>query len=335
MLCTEKTFTKCEGALANGELQAVLFFEENFGLASILADRLERQFQPEEKIILDYQDIEKDFKARLYSLLGNDFFSTRKVIKIFNAKGKDLKANFQFLTEERFTDKLIIIFGNEIDGKNALKTLFEKCDFTASVSCYQDDEVTAREFITAFCNQNNLRMDADAVQCVASFLHGDRALLLHELEKIQILYGDKEDITVSDVENIIENEQSFDAGALADFILLGDKRKAVQMFDMAKTEISAGEEAISIIEIVRTFLYIISDIVDRRQIIESGGTLEQAMKVRFVFFKRVPIVSRILTINTVQKLNILIKAAMQTEKIAKIYGDAIAKSYFEKHLIMR
>ncbi len=66
MLCTEKTFTKCEGALANGELQAVLFFEENFGLASILADRLERQFQPEEKIILDYQDIEKDFKARLY-----------------------------------------------------------------------------------------------------------------------------------------------------------------------------------------------------------------------------------------------------------------------------
>ena len=59
------------------------------------------------------------------------------------------------------------------------------------------------------------------------------------------------------------------------------------------------------------------------------------MKVRFVFFKRVPIVNRILTINTVQKLNQLIKAAMQTEKIAKIYGDAIAKSYFEKHLIMR
>ena len=335
MLCTEKTFTKCEGALANGELQAVLFFEENFGLASILADRLERQFQPEEKIILDYQDIEKDFKARLYSLLGNDFFSTRKVIKIFNAKGKDLKANFQFLTEERFTDKLIIIFGNEIDGKNALKTLFEKCDFTASVSCYQDDEATAREFIATFCGQNNLHLDTDAVQCVASFLHGDRALLLHELEKIQILYGNKETITVADVENIIENEQSFDAGALADFILLGDKRKAVQMFDMAKTETAAGEEAISIIEIVRTFLYIISDIVDRRQIIESGGTLEQAMKVRFVFFKRVPTVSRILTINTIQKLNLLIKAAMQTEKIAKIYGDAIAKSYFEKHLIMR
>ena len=85
MVFTETTFEKCIANINN--INAVLFFGPNFGLGTILGDKLEKTFSPEEKVIIDYDDVDKNFKQNLDSLLSNDFFSTVDSI-IFSVKIK-------------------------------------------------------------------------------------------------------------------------------------------------------------------------------------------------------------------------------------------------------
>ena len=71
MVFTEKTFDKCLSTLE--ELNAILLLGQNFGLATILGDKIKQTFLPEETIIIDYQDCDKNFGSLLFGMLGDDF----------------------------------------------------------------------------------------------------------------------------------------------------------------------------------------------------------------------------------------------------------------------
>ena len=59
MVFTEKTFDKCLSTLE--ELNAILLLGQNFGLATILGDKIKQTFLPEETIIIVYGDIWQTF----------------------------------------------------------------------------------------------------------------------------------------------------------------------------------------------------------------------------------------------------------------------------------
>ena len=61
------------------ELNAILFFQTNFGLACEIADKIKQKFQQEEIVIIDFQDDEKSFMQKLQNELCDGFFSTKKL----------------------------------------------------------------------------------------------------------------------------------------------------------------------------------------------------------------------------------------------------------------
>lgn len=326
MVFTEKTFSKCLDKI--NELNAILFFGKNFGLATVLCDRIRETFKPEETVILDYQDMDKNIGITIHGLLGNDFFSTKKLIKVFNTKPKILK-EISFLDEELFNDKLIIFFAPEVDGKTALKTFFEKSENLASISCYEDDERMAIDVIKLYANENNISFTEDAINIMAEMIHGDRRDLLNELEKIKLLsQSKKENITAEFISSTLETEQEFNPFNLFDYILLKQTTKAVKEFQLFK----ASQE--QIIMLTRLFLKNLSDTLTMKQEIENGENIDFVIKKHFIFFKRITSVKKILQTTTIKQLTTHIKIIQQIEKNAKIYGNNIAISLFEKEFII-
>ena len=326
MLFTDKTFAKCLQKIANGEVKSVLFAGSNYGLATIFTDEIVQMFQPDEKILLDFLNNDGNFGIKLHSLLGNDFFSAKKIIKVYNISSKVIK-DIKFLDEEIITDKIIIFFGNELEGKSALKTFFEKGNSTACVNCYNDDEGTAKEAIVNFFATKNVNISQEAVLEMARMLHGDRGLLLNECEKL-LLYCNGKDITMAEVNDAITNEQSVNPSHLADLILAGDTKQAFKEFELFE------KEDIQIIMFIRLFLRAIEEILDIQNIVLSGQPIELAIKSKFIFWKRIPLVKKIVTSVPKTLLDNYITIALQTEKKAKIYGNEIAKKYFIRNALL-
>lgn len=331
MVFTEKTFSQCLSSL--NDINAILFFQTNFGLACEMADKIKKTFQQEEVVIIDFQDDEKGFIQKLQNELCDGFFSSKKLIKVYNFKpnGKSkIKDELKFLNDEKFNDKLILFFAPELDGKSAIKNVFEKGDFTASIACYDDDEKIASEYISQFCQEHQLKIAPQAQKSISEMLHGDRIMLKGELEKLLMLYGNSSVITEQDVENAIENEQEFNPVDLCDAVLSGNTIKAIKLFDMFKT---SEEGSNNIILIVRMFINNIENLMQMRDGIDNNLTsIDEAIK--FIFWKRKNIIQKILQTLSMKHLEWFFSKLLEIEKSAKKYGNDIATRLFENNIIL-
>ena len=327
MIFTEQTLSKCIDNLHS--LNAVLFFQTNFGLALEMSKRIQEQFVCDEVVILDFQDIEKHFAQTLKEQLCDGFFATRKIIKVYNFKptGKSkLKEELKFLNDNKIIDKLILLFAPDLDGKATIKTFFEKGDFTASIACYNDDEQTAVDFIDNFFKSRQIVIEKQAVKEMASMLHGDRKNLISECEKI-MLYTNNCQITIEDVNKAIINEQVADPGACIDGLLSGQLSKALQEFELCE------KEDIQMILFARLFMRSVEEALDIKNMLSNGTDIDAAIKAKFIFWKRIPLVKLAVIKNTISMLENYIKIALQVERMAKIYGNDIAKYYFIRNIV--
>ena len=331
MLFTDKTFENCLSNIQSGKIKAVIFTGKNYGLSTILADKIVSIFNPEETVFLDYQDDKKDtpFLLNLKTNLQSGFFSNRKLIKVYNIKSKrGISKELSFLDEECISDKMVLLFGTEIDGKCELKSFFEKGEQIACVNLYEDDEKTAINVINQFFQENNKQIEASAVKAIAEMLHGDRKALLCECEKM-LMYCNDKNITLNDVEIAIESEQASNSIAFADFVLSGDFKKALKEFELLE------KDDVPIIMLVRTFIRAVEEVVDIKQMVVSGGDIDSAIKSKFLFWKRIPFIKIAVMKNNITALNSYIKTSLKVEKMSKIYGETIAKQVFIREIILK
>ena len=328
MVFTEQTFLKCLNKL--DELNAILFFQSNFGLAVDMAEQIKKMFQYDEIVVLDFQDIDKNFTKILQEQLCDGFFSSKKIIKVYNFKpnGKSkIKDELKFLENNKIKDKIILFFANEMDGKSSIKTFFEKGNFTASIACYDDDENTAIKHIQQFFSANQKSIDKEAINFMANMLHGDRQNLTSECEKI-LLYCQNKNITLQDVENAIINQQTANPVAFADSLLSGEISKSLQEYELCE------KEEMQIILFLRSFIRSTEDILDIKNMLQNGFNIDDAIKAKFIFWKRINNVKLSVAKSSIQMLKNYIKIALNAEKMAKIYGNDIAKHYFIRNVVL-
>lgn len=328
MVFTENTFSKCISKL--NEINAILFFQPNFGLSMEMMDEIKKNFQHDEVVVIDFQDNEKNFISQLKEQLCDGFFSTKKIIKVYNFKPNarsKLKDEIKFLNEKKFNNKIVLFSAPELDGKSTFKNIFEKGEFTASISCYEDDEKTAEQYIIKYFKEKNVNIEQNAVKEIAQMLHGDRQLLKSECDKIMI-YTNYNNITQEDVSKTMINEQEGDLIYFIDNVLCGDVKKAIKEFDLLE------KQDIQMILLCRSFIKSIEDIIDIKKQIENGLDNENAIKNKFFFWKRTPYIKKAISISSIQLLEKYITILMQTEKMTKIYGNDIAKQFFIKNIIL-
>ena len=328
---TEKTFNKCLSMVLSGEITAILFTGKNFGLSIELSNKIIQAFNPDEKITLDYTDDAKEspFIAELQSNLQDGFFSSKKVIKVFNIKSKKgISRSLYFLNNDEIKDKIVIFFGDEIDGKSELKHFFDKGEKTACVSLYEDDERTANECVKEIFANKKINIANDAIDKIANLLHGDRGVLISECEKLELYCKDKQEITINDVLIAVNDVVETNLANFVDNVLAGNAIKTVQEFD------KLTEESGSLILISRMIIKIATNILLMKKSIENGESVEQVIKSNFIFYKRIPLVKQILSRTTTQAIENYIKNTIQIEKFTKIYGEKIAKQIFIKAIIL-
>ena len=328
MVFTEGTFQNCLAKLQ--EINAILFFQPNFGLAVELAEQIQKNYSYDEKIIIDFQDVEKNFISVLKNHLCDSFFAAKKIIKVYNFKpnGRSkIKDELKFLNDKKISDKIVLFFAPELDGKSAFKTLFEKGNFTASIACYNDDEKNASQIINNFFSERNIKISNEAAKAMAEMLHGDRKMLISECEKI-MLYCQNKEITVTDVEETVINEQESNPISFADYLLSNSIDKAVKEFDLI---IKKDEQ---IIPLTRMFNKIVEEVLDIKTIVQNGANVDDVIKSKYIFWKRVPFVKTSVAKSTIQLLENYVKTSIQTEKMAKLYGNKIAIQYFIRNIIL-
>jgi DNA polymerase-3 subunit delta len=328
MIFTELTFNKCLSKLDS--INAILFFQQNFGLASEMADKIKQNFAHDEIVVLDFQDIEKNFSSVLQENLCDSFFSSSKIIKVYNFKpnGRSkLKDELLFLNKNNYKNKIVLFFAPELDGKSSFKTFFEKGDSTASIACYGDDENKAKQCIQNFFSEKSIAISQQAICLMAKMLHGDRKTLISECEKMAI-YSNNNEITIEDVENIIVDNSVVDPITFVDNLLAGNIKQAVFEFEILK------KDCMSIIPLIRIFIQSVELLLSIKTMVQDGIDVNTAMKSKFVFWKRIPLLKIAIANTTIGMLEKYIAIAIQVEKVAKLYNENIALNYFDRKLIL-
>ena len=324
MRFSAKTFGDCVEEVLHGEINAILFSGNNYGLATILADDLSASYNADERVFLDFQDDTKDnpFIQTLYSNLQGGFFSSKKIVKVYNiGSKKGIAKDLSFLEEQKFEDKLVIFFAEDLQSRCELKTFFEKGKKIASIDLYEDTEDEAKTIIKSFFAERNINIENDAVLTIAKLLHGDRLALLQECEKM-IYYRNGERITAEDVNNAIESEQKGDLMNFVDNLLAGNTIKANEEFDLLV------QEDIQMIMLLRFLLKQVQNTLALKQEIE-GGKIWEEIGMR-IFWKRKGLVKLAVSKITKQAFDKYLKDILKIEKIAKEYGNEIARSFFVK-----
>lgn len=328
MRFTSKTFENCIEGILNGEINAVLFSGNNYGLATVLTDNLSNSYRPEEKTFLDYQDDTKDkpFIQSLYADLQSGFFSSKKIIKVYNISSKKgIAKDLAFLEEQNFIDKFVIFFAEDLQSRCELKTFFEKGKRIACVDLYEDTEDEAKTVIKSFFSERNIEIESDAILMIAKLLHGDRLALLQECEKM-VYYCNGEKITPEAVNNAIESEQKGDLMNFIDNMLAGNRLRSFEEFDLLV------QDDVQMIMLVRFFLRQVQSTWALKQEMDSGKSWDEIGTK--IFWKRKGLVK--IAVSKITKLTFdkYVKNILNIEKIAKEYGNSIARSYFVKLFLL-
>lgn len=125
----------------------------------------------------------------------------------------------------------LLVLGGDLAPKSKLRAGAEKHTNCIALPCYKEEgrglEKLIRETLTGF----GLQADAGAMAYLTGHLHGDRMVILNELEKLSIYMGEEEHITEDMAIQVVgdPSEQGYDDICYA--ISGGDVVKAMRALD--------------------------------------------------------------------------------------------------------
>ena len=298
-----------------------LFFGPNIGLGDYIAEKIIKNLTFDEKIIIECSTDEQTAIAELENAVyGSGLFGDVKVVKVYNIT-KKVNAFLQNVIEENTCNNvyIFVIAGDSVDSKSSIKALFEEGYNTVCTACYDDDEAKINKLLQTFCIKNDIsNLNTNEITpMLMSFKH-DRMLIIRELEKILLLKPDK--INTQSIKLLIEsNLEELNYSTFCDNFILNNKQIAIKSFD----ELIKNHD-VNIIQIVRLLIDHIQKIKDIKYDIDVKKMQpDLAIKIRGIFFQRVPFIKKQILI-TEKQLNKLLDNLNNIEITTKILGEEIA-----------
>lgn len=134
-------------------------------------------------------------EAKAFSMMGGS-----RLIRIEGGADK-LTPTIKEYLEEPSDENLVVIEAGELSTRSSLRKLCESAKNAAAVPCYVEDERGVSQVIRQSLQDENLRIDTDALNWLAANIAGDRGRVRGEINKLITYMGDnKNNVTIDDVQ---------------------------------------------------------------------------------------------------------------------------------------
>lgn len=219
---------------------------------------------------LNGADVNDDVGALVAEYNSQSLMGGRRVVVVKDADN-NLTKHLNNLFANQVSDTLLIIYSSSLNKKSSLVGWAEKEENFVAIACYEDrDEdifATARtKFIEAGITINN-----EALQLLCARLSADRKTNLGEINKLITYLGDKKNVSLEDIRNVIADQSSSSGEDICYFAAGGYTEKALAALQRS---INEGDEPIAI---VRTLTYHFYKLLSCMAWVEKGETIDGAV----------------------------------------------------------
>ncbi|MBI3707266.1 MAG: DNA polymerase III subunit delta [Proteobacteria bacterium] len=145
----------------------------------------------------------------------------RRVVRIRPA-GNEVAPVFASFLKFPAGDALIVVEAGELDGRGALRRLFESAANAAAIACYRDEGRDLAVVIRDTLAQHQVTASADAASWLASRLGGDRLITRAELEKLALYVGAGNEASLDDARACVGDSADIDLDDLLRATALGE-----------------------------------------------------------------------------------------------------------------
>jgi DNA polymerase-3 subunit delta len=197
-------------------------------------------------------------RARTPSLMAPfQVFFVRGVKTLFGRGSKENKfAAIEDYTKDPNPDALLIFVADHIsipaDARRIDMTDKERYEriresmgkYCAIVELARVEEGEAIRWLTEYCADQQVKIDADAARELVDALGGDMMMISNELEKLSLYVGEKKRITLGDVETMVLAAKQRSLYELTDAISSRHRVRALQMLDAILTTGDGDDAAI-------------------------------------------------------------------------------------------
>jgi DNA polymerase-3 subunit delta len=195
---------------------ANLVYGENIGMKDDIKNQIKSYLKDYEQINLNQDEIIKNEKILNEHIYNTSLFSKKKIIFIneISDKFKDIICT---VIENPKIDLKLFLFAQNLEKKSVLRKMFEKEKSLGVVACYQDNERSLDDYV-----RKNLQGYNGLSQQIINFLIKnsglDRKTLLHEIEKIKLLFLDKK-IQIDKLPELLNNNNNLEFNHIRDYCL--------------------------------------------------------------------------------------------------------------------
>ena len=205
----------------------ILFYGKNEFLKNKAIKQLSKnKVKPinyDEKEIIDSQN---EF---VENILNKSLFENEKIIIIKRATDKIIKILERI--KDKKIDDTIIICSENLEKKSKLRVKFEKKKEYICVAFYPDSEETLIKFTYNYLKEKKISVSSSNINILINKCNGDRAVLISELEKIELFARNGNKITleaISKLSNLLENQS---ISSLIDNCLAKNKKKIINILN--------------------------------------------------------------------------------------------------------
>ena len=217
----------------------ILIYGENTGLKDDLKKSIIEKNKNREIIKLTQDDILKNNSLLDNEIINLSLFNEKKMILIDNITDK----SFGLIEKNIGQDNCIIcLFSGVLEKKSKLRNLFEKEKTLGVIPCYEDNEITLRNYIKNYL-KNIKGLNQEIINFIIDNSNRSRQKIKNELNKIVVYFMEKQ-INILELRQLLNLDENDNSQKLRDTAILGDKKLLNDL--ISKTQINEQDNMIYI-----------------------------------------------------------------------------------------
>lgn len=238
-------------------------------------------FDPFQVVYMTGADVNNDAGLLFSEYSSRSLMGGRRAIVIKDGDN-NLTKHFKTMFDGVASDTLVIVGSSSLNKKASLVALAETRDDMAVIACYEDRDEDIFATARAVFIEQAITINNEALQLLCARLSNDRKTNLGEIEKLITYIGDKKNVTVEDIREVISDQSSSNTDDVCYYTASGMSEKSQAAWQKI---INEGEEPISV---VRSLTYHFTKILSCMALMEKGEPLDKAMfklTPRVIFFR--------------------------------------------------